>query len=120
MDRSTAVRRQLTRLARGRRHAAAGLYDCLGGDVFAVAAAVTGRHQSAHEVTVETFREIATTADSLRSDPDVLVRILSMTQRLAKDRARQRPLAVSAAVAAGQRQHPVPPGLAVAQGLAVG
>lgn len=79
-------------MATGRRHAVEGLYDSLGRDVFAVAAAVTGRPEWAEQVVVETFREIATTAGQLRRDPDVIVRILSLTQRLARDRARPRPL----------------------------
>lgn len=87
------MQQQLAGIAAGRAQAAAGLYDCLGRDVFAVAAAVTGRRERAEQVVVETFREVATLAAHLRRDPDAVVRILSLTQRLARDHARSRPLA---------------------------
>jgi len=93
-DRASTVRRELQRVAAGELNAHHALFDAIGPDVFAVAAVVTGRPQAAGEVTVEAFREIASTADALHHSPDAVVRILSLTQRLARDRVRPRPLLV--------------------------
>lgn len=84
----------LERVAAGRPDSDAGLFDTIGGQLYAVAAVVTGRPSVAEAVVVEAFLEVAGSAAMLQGDPDAAVRILSLTQRLARDRIRPRPILV--------------------------
>lgn len=88
------LRLALQDVAAGRTLAGDRLFEAIGLQVYAVATVVTGRRELAEPVVVEAFREIADTAVSLCGDPDAAQRILSLTQRLARDRVRRRPLLV--------------------------
>lgn len=79
-------------VAAGRARACDSLFDAIGPQVYAVASVVTGHRELADGVVEEVFREITDTASTLCCDPDAAMRILSLTQRLARDRVRRRPL----------------------------